>query len=541
MKISELLQKPYWYRRLNNDCDSVILPTSTRGYVETPHYDGVKRRAMTSDDFLNELYPSAHNINSRYYSTRPIKELVETEIDVEVNGEIVKKKIKEWRVVDFASMETVRLGLQYRFALSKASYFAANGFNITNETEDDERYNTLLSWRDVAGLDVGFLEVVKSCFMTGDGALYLYQHGNTIEYRVFSTLNGDRLYHSLDENRNPVVAREYTLNGRHAVDIFRTGSVETWVQSVGDNKNDDAARTWWAKVKNWFKSADFATSEDGYIRTSLTNSQTYLNQCVYFRIDDVVWGIAQDDIEGLERSMSYIAEETKNMAFPDMFVKATKIESLPPMGAHGRTWAVRGNVDDIKAADVKAITKPDMSNIAIVDSKNRFDSIMRSTLSVFVDPELVKSADLSGAAIKILYGPEIQFAQMMWTKFYHPLKDLVEVLKALVAKIENDGEYTNLRTSIWQELYLPEDKSSNLKMELDQVYARVKSRKAVMADLNNGHRGDYDQIIKEWLTEMEIKSKFKNAGVEEEPQPDATTPPDTPKIDNNSLGKSIAD
>lgn len=555
MNISELLVKPYWYRRVNSDAMEVPPPTNTNGYLEIQFNDDVRRRALTTDDFINELTPSAHTINAKYWSTRPVQELVEREIDAtDDNGNPIKKKIKEWVVTSYDDMETVRLGLQKRFALAKSSFFAANGFNICNETPDTKHFDRLSSWKDIAGLDVAFLELAQSVFQTGDGAIYLYMIDNTIEFKVFSALYGDKLYHSYDDKHRPVVAREYFIDNKRAVDIFRTTSIETWVQAdVAKETGENGIKSFWSKIRHWFRNSDFAESEDGWrrIRNEETQITSNLNACVYFRIDDVVWGVAQDDIEGMERAMSYIAEECKSMAFPDMFVKATKIDSMPPMSAHGRTWAVRGDADDIKAADVKAIEKPDMSNIATVDLKNRYDSIMRATMSVFVDPELVKSSDISGTGIKILYGPEIQYAQNMWTKFYPQLKYLVEVFKHLVAKIENDGAYASMLTSVWQEIYLPEDEAAKVKMELDKLYAKAQSRQATMSNLGNQHLGDYERIMKEYEEELRLKAKVPTETklqleqqygspteiieVEDEPNPNK------PNVDNNAKGKSILD
>lgn len=553
MNISELLVTDFWYRRVNPDAVDIPMPTNPQGYREVLFNDGIRRRALTRDDFLNELTPSAHTINAKFWSTRPIQELVEREIDtMDDNGNPIKKTIKEWVVTSYDEMETVRLGLQKRFALAKSSFFAANGFNICNETSDTKHFDVLSSWKDIAGLNVAFLELAQSVFQTGDGAVYLYSADNTIEFKVFSALYGDKLYASYDDKHRPVVAREYSLNGRRAVDIFRTTSVETWIQGdVEKDTKENGIVSFWSKIRHWFKNSDFAVSEDGWHRIRNEESQitSNLNACVYFRTDDVVWGVAQDDIEGMERAMSYIAEECKSMAFPDMFVKATKIDSMPPMSAHGRTWAVRGDADDIKVADVKAIAKPDMSNIASVDLKNRYDSIMRATMSVFVDPELVKSSDISGTGIKILYGPEIQYAQNMWTQFYPQLKYLVEVFKHLVAKVEGDGAYASLRTSVWQEIYLPEDEQAKVKVELDKLYAKAQSRKATMSNLGNQHLNDEAQIMKEWEDELRMKARIpaeEKAEVEKkygEPteviEVEEGNNPNKPNVDNNAKGKSI--
>ena len=84
-------------------------------------------------------------------------------------------------------------------------------------------------------------------------------------------------------------------------------------------------------------------------------------------------------------------------------------------------------------------------------------------------------------------------------------------------------------------------------MELDQVYARTKSRKAAMEDIGNTHKGDYETIEKEWLDELTMKAeagpkakaKFGDTsdtfGSDNEPK-------DNPaNVNNQAPGKSIQD
>lgn len=144
---------------------------------------------------------------------------------------------------------------------------------------------------------------------------------------------------------------------------------------------------------------------------------------------------------------------------------------------------------------------------------------------------------------------EVQFAQNMWTKFYPQLKYLVEVFKHLVAKITNRGEIATLRTSIWQEIYLPEDESAKVKMELDKMYAKAQSRKATISNLGNQHIGDEEQIMKEYEEELRLKSRIpaeEKAKIEKQYRTESAKEqdldednPSKPKINNQALGKAI--
>lgn len=568
MKISDHLVKEYWRRRVTDDATPPP-PTYATNYEKTPPIvlPNGRFRYLTQSDFLNEIEPSAHNINGRFQSTRPIKEVRERPVQVPIldaeGNHVLDEKgdpkyktdmVKEWITVDYADLETVRFGLQLRFALAKASYFAANGFWVANETTDRESFEKVMSWFDTVGIKTAFLEAVISCFKSGDAALYLYQDGNTLRYKIFSFLYGDTLYPDLDENRRPVLYREYMLKGQRAVDIYAYDRIETWAQIGSDN---EASQSWMDKIRGWFKRGIHMESEDGWQLLSRTSSQIGsgfgLNQCIYFRVDDIPSGCVQMDIEALERAASYIAEEVPATAFAELFIKAAKVDSLPAAGAHGSTIGVRGSAEDVKAADAKYLTPPDVSNIATIDLQSKKDSIMHTSMSVFIEPEILKSGADSSTTIKIMFAPEIQWCQTMWPQFAPQVRYLMDVFKALVAKIEGDedGRITKLRLSVGQEIWIPQNDSERIKNELDQVYARTKSRKAAMSDLGNNHIDDEHQIIKEWKEELDIKARVPavaKAEVEKEfgepsevIEVEDENNPNKPRVDNNSVGKSIAE
>ena len=193
MNITEHLKKDYWKRRINPD-----MPYQYRAFMNNSHYRGTpmpNERMLTQDDFLNEIYQSAHEINSGYMSRRPI---------YEPTGEKDKNGKEKWKIARYDDMEVVPLGLQMQFAESKASFMAANGIGISNETEDADAFNTMMSYKDSTGLDVAFLQVILSCFKSGDGGIYLRQTPTGVEYKVYSYLDGYTIYPELDENRNPV-------------------------------------------------------------------------------------------------------------------------------------------------------------------------------------------------------------------------------------------------------------------------------------------------------------------------------------------------
>ena len=108
-----------------------------------------------------------------------------------------------------------------------------------------------------------------------------------------------------------------------------------------------------------------------------------------------------------------------------------------------------------------------------------------------------------------------------------------------------------MRTSCGCDFWIPQNDSEVLKRELDMVAYRLKSRKSAMSDAGNSHVEDYEQIIKEWKEELDIKARIPavaKAEVQEkygEPQETIEVEEEDndnkPKIDNSAKGKSITE
>lgn len=485
MRISDHLRKEYWRRRLAPGTTDIPLPVNSTYYIEPqPDATGECFRYMTTSDFLNEIEPSAHEINSPHWIMRPVymmEEVINAEGKkvLDANGKVKKER----KFVGYQNMETTRCSLQRRFAIAKANHSAQKGFWIGNETKQyKDKFANLLSWRDTLGLKTAYFEIVLSLRQCCEAALYLYMEGNTLQYKVFSPLYGDALFPDYDENHNPILYRLYTLRGKNAVDIHACGWTETWVQSSGDEINERDL-SWWQRFSGWFaKGIDWkatSVSEDGWRRlgkrrdTQIANN---LNQVIYFRVPDLATGCVEDEIKSWERAMSYIAESMKVSAFPDKLVKATKIKSLPSSEAHGRIYAVEGDVDQLKAADMKTIDPGDMSNIATVNIKAKMDAIMHGSLSVIIEPEILKSGADSSSALRLMFTSEIQDAEAFWVLVAPQVRYTVEVFKALVAKIEKDEDYTKIRTSIEPITWIPQNTAELIDNATKLVYAGVLSK-----------------------------------------------------------------
>ncbi len=553
MNISQHLQKEFWKRRVNPDAPDKHIPINAELYAyPTNEVLGNHYAYYTQEDFMRENEPSSHDINSRFMSMRPVYDVREKEVTNE-DGTVTKEP--EWFVTEFEPVETVRFGLQKRINTSKAAFMAGNGFWICHEDKDHDIGEKLNSWKDSAGLDLAWQELVQSCYLTGDGAIYTYIYNKQLRFQVFSYLKGDILFPDVDENRNSVIYRLYTLRGKRAVDIYSTTRVQTWIEGDKDSEKEEnwIARfgSWFAKNLNW-KSTE--TSEDGWrcIADNAVQTPDGINPCVYWRVPDIPSGIAQEEICRLEKSASMVADEVRSTVQAILFLKATNIESMPQKDSTGKVIGVKGTVDELAASDAKYVSRPNLSDIATIDLNTKEKSIMQSTMSVTISPDIFRASDPSSASIKLMFTDTLIWCKNEFIHLYPGLVELVEVFKHLVAKLEGNGDIATMRTSCGCDFWIPQNDSEVLQREIDMVSARLKSRKSAMSDAGNSHVEDYEQINKEWEKELEMKARIP---AEAKAEVEAKTGEPTEiievedeinqkkrmKVDNRLAGKSIID
>lgn len=527
MNISEHLKKDYWVRRVTPDNVNPYPAGNNIGYRQARRDGfGVGYVNLTQDQFLNEINPAAHTINSRFMSQRPIyKQSDETDKDGK----------KKWVLAGYDDVETVALPIQEFIVSKKVAHLTGDNFWVASEDKDEEAFQKVESWMDYAGFWDAWQEAVSYCERECDSALYWWYDGTNINYEVFAYEKGDTLYPGVDENGNPSLYRAYTLNGKPAVDVFTVKNKETWVKVDTD---EDSGKLWIGRILRVIRmGVEFnEVSEDGYRLISRKESQigNDVLQIIYFRVPDIATGPVQDCIEKFEKAHSFIAEEVKNDAFPILFLKSEKIVNLPPSHMNGKTIGVKGTSDSIAHADAKFLAPPDASNTAKINLDTLWNNILRGSLSALVEPVDIRQGADSSTTIKIMFAPDVQWCKNRWKFYAKPVRQLVEVFKRLVGKAEgNISRYGDLRISCGQNIWLPQNESERVKIELDQYYAGVKSRKATMADIGNSHLDDAAQIMREKEEEKKLDAKYNSS----EDQYNPNVPGVTNQAENQPKGK----
>lgn len=497
--------------------DADVPPPTCADYYEIPtsEPDGLHYQYLTEYDLLNESCEGAHPINSKYMSRRPVYEVQTRTIDVplkDADGNPIlnpdgspktePKEIKEWVITDYEDIETVRSGLPELIIKQKTSHLAKNGIEIANEESEHKLFDTFRSWKDISGIDAGWLQSIYGCGKGGDALIYQYVHNGTIEYTIFCTLYGDQIFPNKDDKGNDMNVRRYLLNGREAVDIFMDDYIETYVRGEISDEGDekDGIQSWWSVVKGWFKNISRKKTLDGWERISRTPSQLGRGICqaVYIRFEDTPIGPAMQNINAWERGASYVSDKMRSTAFSKLFLKSSKIKNLPPLSSGEEVIGVENaDADILKASEAKYLAPPDISNLAEINLKNITDAIMQSTMSIDLQPEILKSGADSSQTLKLLLRREIQWAQVVWPQVRPSAKKVIDVLKALVAKIEGNGDFTKLKVSVWNTPWMPQDEDAMANRVQQLTFASILSEKSAREELNLQYTDEEAQIRKE--------------------------------------------
>lgn len=569
-RIEPLISNKKPWRRLVNK-DTKPAPMINANYYDnnSDNNNGLNYQRLGNAELLIESTEGAHLINSDTFVLRPIFETIEKQIEVIGEDGIVQKKtVKEEVIVGFDKVETVRSGLPEMIISQHCSHLGKNGIEIADEWgKDHDGYDNFRAWKDISGVDVGWIDLLYAAGKCGDAAMYIYQHGkNDIEYKIFSFLEGSILFPHKDEKGNDFLVRKYMLGGRDMVDIITADEKSTWVR--GDITKEDSADSllvsWFARYVGWFRNYDpkkVKTTTDGWTRVDYSESQLGNDtpQFVYLRLPDTFIGVAMQNIDAYDRCLSYVSDKMRSTAFAKFFVKALKLKNLPPLSSGEEVIAVEGDAESLKASEAGYLTPPNISDIATINLKNIRDAIMESCMSIDLQPEILKSGADSSQTLKLLLRREIQWCHIMWPKVRPAAKQIINILKELVGKIEGEGErYSKLRISVWNTPWLPQDESAQIANVEKLVYAGILSRENARHELNLQYTDDVtlteeeqkkDLYNKTFIPKQAEADAIKEFGlgntanevidVKEEENPGEEA--NKPKVDNRAARKDIAD
>lgn len=455
---------------------SVSLRPVITGYIDkAPDDTGANSFiSVPQSDFICELHPSGHKINSPLYYPDKIK------YDEQNKRYFTQKVIR------------TAFPFQRIILVQQLVHLCGNDIHIESTNSSISEQDTALTlelkkgWLD-KNMEIAFYELARSVKATGDGAVAMCISGRKASYRSFSFLYGDRLYpHFAPYGSLDCFARRYR-------DLDDTGrAVTEWVE-VWDSRN-------LSRYKRSLTGAAAAVSSlkdflgiDGY---SLVSSEPhgFLEVPVVYQRDDngPCWSDSQDPIDKFELAVSHLCQNNMAYAFPIMILK-------------GEDVTVQGDI----YGDVKCITMDgedsDAKYLAPQDASNSFTVQLNTLLkmifmgSFIVEPPEIKSGDLPGVAIKLIYSPSLEKAIIDAKEFDKSVDKLLRLFKfAYGVEIGKVTQLTNLCTFSWIEPYVHQNAAELVNNLCMLANSQLISRSTGSGLTGYGENDEYDKIMREY-------------------------------------------
>lgn len=352
--------------------------------------DYLHRKIVTQADFVRELDPAGHLINDRGYYPDIWRQDPET-------GLYYLEEVKRYA---FSFQKTI--------LTKQLVHLTGNDirFELVDKRDDEaaqEVYNAFRRGWDSHNMQVAWYQLAKSVKSTGDGAFCGFLDNGTFGWKVFSFNNGDELYPHYDARTGKLncFARTYSNYDKDGTIIKRF--VEVWddkyfylFSAEGD------AKTVVEKIKE--KIAEIFNL-DGYTLIEQTEHGFDSIPIAYQRDDNgACWSNSQEAIDNYEFAFSRLAQSNSMFALPIMYVKGEGSQELSKKDMTHASKVIflpeDGEVGFLKLEDASNAYKAELDMLE--------EEIYSS--SFCVKPPELKSGDLPGVSLKILYSPAYEKA-----------------------------------------------------------------------------------------------------------------------------------
>jgi hypothetical protein len=452
---------------------------------------------MTQADFMREFSPSGHKINDPVYYPNRIKY-------EEKDG---KRRFFEERVVRCS------FPFQTIIAIKHLCHLCGNDIQFELSTPKEKPEDTDLFFEFWQGwlmknMEVVWYEAAKSAKITGDCAIAFYLKGGKVFAKNLSYMKRDVLYPHYDEV---------------------TGKLKLFARTYSDYDEDNKEITKWCEVwddqflyrykqgTGLYDRAKASVKEvfglDGYELVDRELHNFSRIPIVYHRVDDgACWSPGQDSIDKYELAVSHLCQNNMAYAFPIMYLKGDEIEIEGDL--YGAVKAITMGKED----DGGFLEKPDASSSFEIQLKILLQNIFTGTFTVL--PPDVKSGDLPGVAIKLLYSPAVEKAMADAKEFNPFIDDMVKLfIEGYGIEKGKSTKYGNLSIFGWIKPYVHQNDTelfANASSGVQNGYLSKKSASEIATRLGYGKNYEWDRVIRERKEEQQadllLDIKRKTAG-----------------------------
>ena len=500
LNIREILtKKPFFTISSTRNVMSMTPVTDKHNTVDKDN-DKALYYILSQEEMLRQYYPSGHKINNELLFPDIWKKDPET-------NKWYKQSITRCALA-FQQIITTKhiihiVGNDVQFELSEDEKSSQKDgldgeLEASIELQDDDSTKLLSifksGWIDL-DMEIRFYEAVRSYMITADCAIVGFiQKDGTPSFRTFSFLNDDKLYPHLNS-----ITGEMELFARKYYDYDDEGEAVTeWVEVWDDTYIYRCKHS--LKPKNVTSFIKTIFGLNGFEIVEQVRHGFPFCPVAYARNEDgPCWAAGQQTIENFEEALSYFFENNKAFAFPILLLSGDGIELHGDMNGSVKSISI-----DSSDGDAHFLENNDISASYNTLLTKFYDLIYEQTFTV--KPPELKSGDLPGVALKLLYSPAIECAICDAQKLQPFLNKLVKMVKfSWGLKKECQADLMKLGINAWIEPYVHQNDSELVTNLATAVQNNIISCKTASERLSKYTKNDeFERILKQLKFKMQM-------------------------------------
>lgn len=400
MAINDILTKRAFVRPMPQCVQSTQL-TRRPELAKWPK-DNVLWQVVPQGQFIREYYPSGHLINdSVYYPDR-------------IKYDEDKKQFYTEKVVRCS------FPLQMIITAQHLVHIAGNDVRheLTDATINEETQKLFLEWQKGwldENIETRLYFFYKSAYVVGEAAFLAYLKDEKMHTKILSALHGDTLYPKYDSITGKLKAFGRKFSDYDDENNEYVQWLEVWDEQYLRRYRRDVQglRGKITQVKELFGLEGWTLVDEeghGFDRVPVSYHRREEGAC---------WSFVQDAIDKYELAVSYLCQNNMAFAFPIMVLQGDNV-------------SIEGDI----YGQVKAITADTDSKVSYLERSDntaafelQLNTLLRQIFlgSFAVMPPEIKSGDLPGVAIKLIYSPSLDRAMIDAKEFDHVIDDVNEL------------------------------------------------------------------------------------------------------------------
>lgn len=451
---------------------------------------------VSQADFLREFEPTGHMINN------PVIYPDKKRVDPETKQEYTEP------------MARCAFAFQRIITTKQLAHLCGNDvqFEMPSSKDNKQTNETFFKFKEgwsVKNMEIAWFESCKSVKITGDVAFVGYKKNGKFYWKVLSYLNGDSLYPHYDS-----VTGELSLFARKYSDMDENGKETTTYVEVWDEKylyrfkkDNTGAVGLLNRIKDIF-------GLRGYRLVSSEPHNFPFIPVSYKRDENgACWSFSQGSIDQYELAFSQLVQNNIAFAFPIMYMKGDEVSLVGDM-----TGAVKA-ITMAEGEDAGFLNTPNGSELFTLQLSTLYKLIYEQSFAV-IPPE-VRSGDMPGVAVKLLYSPAVEFAMKDAQEYQSFLDGMVRIYQeGYGTEIGQNSSFKTLEVYSWILPYVPQNDSELINNLATAVQNGFESRQTASEKIPMiAKNSEWERIIKE-QKEQQQQDILAQVQLQRQTQPD---------------------